>query len=530
MKAEPRIVAAPTDRARLCAAAAILFALAALVFDAGRLFAAGEAALRFRWELDYGEGIVWEQMRLMLAGRGYGPIDGLPAIVFHYPPVFHLVTAALAGGTGLDPLAAGRLVSLSSTLLTGAFAGLVAAKAVRAETSLPVAALCGVVGGLAVFSFWPVAYWAPLMRVDMLATALSLAGVYAAMLALKRPPLILLASVCFVAAVYTKQTSIVAPGAVFLTFLLLRPRLAWACAGGCILLGLAALGALAWSTDGGFVRHIFLYNVNRFEAWRLLLIQDVVLAHLFYFVVLAIGLAARLKSRLPLYRRAGSVAALRERLSSAPGDAFLLLVLVYAVLAGLMTLSVAKSGSNVNYFIEWVAVLAILLGILVQDAAAAAVAGIRAGGSTRLIAQPALLPLLIGVQALVVPPLPGRTETLAGARIPQLEALSTMVRNAGRPVISDDMVLLRRSGVPIQWEPAIFAELASTGAWDERRFVQYIRARRFAFFVTVGDRGQRLFDSRYNPAVAEAIDAAYPVRRKLAGYTLHIPAKTESVR
>lgn len=524
MSFEQPIAVAGADRTRRYAVAAIVFALAILALAAARLFAAGEAAVRFPWELDYGEGIVWEQMRLMLAGGGYGPIDGLPAIVFHYPPVFHMATAALAGVTGLDPLAAGRLVSLLSTFLAGLFAGLIAAKAVRAEASAGASALCGAVGGLAVFSLWPVVHWAPLMRVDMLATALSFAGAYAAIHALRRPPLILLASACFVAAVYTKQTSIVAPAAVFLTFLLIRPRLAWACAGGCVALGLAALAALAWMTDGGFLRHIFLYNVNRFEAWRLLLFKDVVLGHIFYFAVLAIGLAARFKARRPHYRGCAGAAALRERLASAPADALLLLFLIYALLAGLMTLSVAKSGSNVNYFVEWMAVLAILLGILVRDAAMAAVGVARPGSSKRLFDQPALLPLLIGLQALTLAAPPARTETYAPSRVAQLEELAAMVREADRPVISDDMVLLRRSNVPVQWEPAIFAELASTGAWDESGFVERIRAGRFAFFVTAGTRGQRLFDSRYNPAVADAIAAAYPVRRKLAGFTIHLPA------
>jgi hypothetical protein len=205
----------------------------------------------------------------------------------------------------------------------------------------------------------------------------------------------------------------------------------------------------------------------------------------------------------------------------------LLLILVYALLAGLMALSVAKSGSNVNYFIEWMAVLAILLGILVRDAASAAVGGASAGRSKRLFDQPALLPLLIGLQALTLASPPARAETRAPSRVAQLETLSAMIREADRPVVSDDMVLLRRSGVPVQWEPAIFAELASTGAWDERGFVERIRAGQFGFFVTAGTRGQRLFDSRYNPAVADAIAAAYPVRRKLAGFTVHLPAGAE---
>lgn len=520
MSCEARIVSAGARRSRCLAAAALLFALGALALCFGRVLAAGFLASGFPWELDYGEGIVWEQMRLMLAGRAYGPIDALPAVVFHYPPLFHMLTAAVSRVVDLDPLAAGRLVSLASTLLISLFAGLMAARAVRAESAGPTAALCGLVAGLAIFSFWPIASWAPLMRVDMVATALSFAGVLAAMSALRRPFLMLVAAFLFVAAVFTKQTSIVAPAAVFLVFLLLRPRLAWILAGGCLALGTAVLTTLALATDGGFVRHVFLYNVNRFEPWRLLVIVNAIIAHSLYAAVLVIGVFGRLRTALPLYRRSNSIAELRQRLLARPSDAFFLLVLVYALLAGFMTISIAKSGSNINYLIEWMAVLAVLLGIAVHDAVDTAFCATQP--TSKRVFVPVLLTLLIGIQALIVHPLIDYTERMAARRVTELEVLQRLVSSAEGPVVSDDMVLLVRSGVPVQWEPAIFAELASTGAWDESEFIQRIRAGKFAFFVTVGTRGQRLFDSRYNPAVADAMETAYPVRRELAGYTLHL--------
>ena len=64
------------------------------------------------------------------------------------------------------------------------------------------------------------------MRVDMLAMALSLFGLVAAFKSLERPRLIYLASLLFVAAVYTKQTSIAAPVATFAVLLAMRPKLA----------------------------------------------------------------------------------------------------------------------------------------------------------------------------------------------------------------------------------------------------------------------------------------------------------------
>ena len=524
MSFEQKIIAPDAKQARLWVVAAFLFALGTTLFAFGQFLADGYAAVRFSGELDYGEGIVWEQMRLMVAGRGYGAIDGLPAIVFHYPPVYHMLTAALAGATGLDPLAVGRSVSLGSTLLIGLFGGLIAAKTVRAEDELRTAVVCGIVAFLTIFCFAPTAFWAPLMRVDMVSIAFSFAGVLVAMAALTQPRLIVASGLLFVAAVFTKQTSIVAPAAVFLTFLLVRPRLAWHLAASCVVMGLVVLGALVLATDGGFVRHIFLYNVNRFDPWRLASYLVEIVTHYFFVAAVLIGVFVRVRARLPLYRGAGSVAVVRQRLIAAPGDAFFLLVVVYAFLAFLMTFTVAKSGSSVNYFIEWMAVLAILLGIVARDAANVAF-DVAQATSKRLVAFPVLVPLMIGLQPLVMGPPADYTEHRSSARLAELDALQAMIRSASRPVISDDMVLLMRAGVAVQWEPAIFAELASTGAWNEAPFVERIKARHFAFFVTAGYRGDRRFDSRYNPAVADAIDAAYPVKRTLASYTLHFPAQ-----
>lgn len=523
MTFETKIAEPGAKRMQRLVACAFLFALVALLFELGQFLADALTAIRFPWEMDYGEGIVWEQMRLMLAGRGYGSIDSLPAIVFHYPPVYHLLTAALTAASGLDPLAVGRSLSITATLLIGLFAGLIAARTVRADESARTAAICGAVAGLALFCFTPIAFWAPLMRVDMVSIALSFAGLFVGMRALERPGLIAASAALFVAAVFTKQTAIVAPAALFLTFLLLRPRSAWFFAAWCVGLGLIVLGVLAVATDGGFLRHILLYNANRFDARRLPSILVALITHSFFITVLAVGIAARLRERLPLYRGAGSIAVLRQRLLAAPGDAHLLLILTYAALATVTTLGIAKSGSNINYFMEWMAVLAILVGIVARDAARA-LAGRIKPASGRLFAAPFFVPLLIGLQPLLSSQPDDLDRRSAPERVAGLEQIDQLIRAAPRPVVSDDMVMLRRAGVDVQWEPAILAELSSTGQWDDREIVRQVRAGDFAFFVTAGKRGDRLFDSRYNPALADAIDAAYPVKRKLAGYMLHFPA------
>ncbi|MEA3035686.1 MAG: hypothetical protein QOH04_1451 [Sphingomonadales bacterium] len=488
---------------------ALLVGLALLGFSALRLLLVAAKALFFPYELDYGEGIVWQQMLLIFQGRSYGPIDGFPAIVFHYPPVFHAAAYALSA-TGLDPLSAGRLVSLLATLACALFVRAFAARLAEGRA----ARLCGAFAALVALAFWPVGLWAPLMRVDMLAFAFGLAGIRFGLAALRRPALVHAAALCFVAAIFTKQTAIAAPAATFLVLLLVRPRTAKAGIAACLLLGTAALAAFAFATDGGFLRHIFLYNINRADYSRLAWIAQQAALHLFFFAAASFAIVQGLAERLPGYRGAGWRAA-RDTLRRRPGDAAFLLLLAYFGLTSVMLVLVAKSGSSLNYFIEWMLAASVFAGLAVRDAASAA--------RPSLIA--ALLPAALGAQILLLPASPSWTVSMAAARQPSLKRLEAAVHASPRPVISDDMVLVLRGGKRVMWEPAIFAELASERVWDERPFIARIRAREFGFFVTVGDRGSRLFDSRYTQAVAAAMDEAYPRRRLIAGYVVHLPAE-----
>jgi hypothetical protein len=58
--------------------------------------------------------------------------------------------------------------------------------------------------------------------------------------------------------------------------------------------------------------------------------------------------------------------------------------------------------------------------------------------------------------------------------------LVELIRESVKPSLSEDMTLLLRAGQPLPIEPAIFAELAMTGVWDQRPFVQSIENYSFA--------------------------------------------------
>jgi hypothetical protein len=205
----------------------------------------------------------------------------------------------------------------------------------------------------------------------------------------------------------------------------------------------------------------------------------------------------------------------------------MMMIILYFGLKTLMTVLVAKSGANVNYLMEWMLVAAVFIGPAVRDVAERATGNCPKKQSSLLSM---LVPVAIGLQALAIAVSSPDATDVAAARQHrhELDQLSDMVRAAPGPVISDDMVMLLRSGKRVLWEPAIFGELASTGAWDERPFVSLIRDRHFSFFITEGDRGDPQFDLRYTPGVAAALDQAYPRRCRLAGYIVHLPAMADN--
>ncbi len=505
----PMQIHGPRATQRSFAQLAVAVMLAAFLYRAALFAADGLTAIRFPWELDYGEGIVWQQMRFMFTSRAYGPIDQFPAIVFHYPPVYHVTTSLIAAALGTDELATGRSIALLSTAAAAIVSGLLAMLLVGQNGGRAGGRLAGAVAGLLIFTYFPVIYWAPLMRVDMLAIALALSGLLIACSAVARPRLIDLAAVLFVAAIYTRQTSIAAPAAAFAVLLFVRPSTALRGIAVCASLGVAALAALTWATDGGFARHILLYNVNRLDFGRLSAISGAVVHNATLIALAGFVLVRRIAALRARYRGLGDLRA------AAPPDVAFLVAATYLLFSSLTLVLLAKVGSSINYFLEWGFALGLFAACAIAEAER-----VRSTELRKILGV--VLPMMLATQALLAPRAPFDMQ-VDGQRARELAQLSRAIAAADKPVISDDMILLVRNDREVLWEPSIFAELASTGAWDERPFVERIRRGEFAFFITAGERGDRRFDERYNPAVAAAMDSAYPVTQRIAGLTVHRP-------
>lgn len=520
-QAEPHVL--PEQRIRRAATAAFVVLGAAFLWHVVALLSFSLWAIRYPYGLDFGEGIVWQQMRLVVSGQAFGPIDGFPVMVINYTPLYYLVTAGFSWATGMGELAAGRTVSLLCLFIAAFIAGAIVFRMLASEAGKGVAAVGGAVASLIILSNYPVLFWTPLMRVDMLALAFSFAGLYLALRAFERPAFVYAAAIAFVCAVYTKQIMIAAPAAVFLVMLLLRPRTAAAGIGTCIGLGLAILAGMNWATDGGFSRHVFGYNAATVNWKQLMLVPMQFANHAVLFGLAFFAMRNRWVGLARDVRSAGSWSAARDLMLADRGRTTSLVLLAYFVTSALMLLTIVKSGANQNYIIEWFCVIALFAGMSLCDAARLLDRDCSVVSAVKTPTLAIVATAALAAQMIALPK--DRFERLEPlAPKAEMDLLAAMVKAAKKPIISDEMVMLLTMGKQVILEPCM-PTLARVGLYDNRPYIAKIRNGDFAFFITFRSRGEETFDSRYDPEVADAMDEAYPIKRELAGYTLHLPAR-----
>ena len=486
------------------------------------------SSLAFAFGIDYGEGIVWQQALLMFTHDAYGPINQFPAIVFHYTPLYHVVVLLIEALSHWDILFIGRTVSICSTLLIVILVGLIVARAAPPDIPRRYRFLVGAASGLLILSITPIYYWSQLMRVDMLALLFTLTGFWFGLKAFQRPAYIYLAAAFFMAAVYTKQTEIIAPLALFGLMLFLKPRLALTGLGTCLIGGLMILATLFYQTEGQFLKHILLYNINVFDFSRLYIGFLILIIHAYLIMPAVVAISVGI-SRASSVLRPLSWKGRRTAILSNQALLTFLAILSYFALASPMLILFAKEGAAGNYAIEWFLTVCMLVGVILFDSA-------RVLSDLELQLSPVKIqalhiraigiPLLVALHVLAFDYFFSTYRLINNNsnQLLELKALSERVQKSPKPVISDEMVVILRGGQRVVWESAIFAQLEKVGLWDQHPFETRIRRKEFAMFITEGVRGDELFDGRYSPAIADAIDAAYPEKQKMAGFTLHLPS------
>jgi hypothetical protein len=377
-------------RIALRAAQLALAALAAayLIYFADH----GRQLLAFPYPLDYGEGPLQAQVDRLRAGvpvwELYGDPSAPPFLIVNYPPLYLLLSAALAPLAG-STLVAGRLVSLLAAL------GCAAAIAVLARPGRGRSPWPAALAALLFLSVPIVREWSALMRVDMLGVCLGLWGLVALTWRERLSPARgALAGLLLLACLFAKPSLLAAPLAAggWLLWRLYRARgqerravLAAALALGAT----AALGGgllfalLQWASGGWFALHVVAANANRWDA---------ALAQGFWRQQLAL--------RWPL----GAAAALAAALAWPAGAAALVLPGLYTLGGAAVAAGVGKVGAYSNYFLELYAGLVWLVAIGVGRGLAAGAAGDRPRPLAGAALQGALAALLIA-SLLRYPPL-----------------------------------------------------------------------------------------------------------------------------
>jgi hypothetical protein len=365
------------------------------------------------------------------------------------------------------------------------------------------------------------------MRVDAAAVFFSVLGLLVFVRAESRSAR-MAAGALFVLALYCKQTMIAAPIGAIVTLLLTGAVAeAFALTGVIAVLGLTVLGALTWSTDGEFVRHLFLYNQNPYYLRQLL--------HLLAENLRATGIVTAFALAAPLMAiRASAVTGLRAWLrvirESDAAHRTRLCLCLSCLAAFLLTFTAGKVGANRNYFLEWNVMCSILAGITTGEI-------LRYGPTRRMSTAGVVVLLLLGLFGIDQL---GRTVGYVRIMRGRDAALNARAVSAGRafdeikaargPVFSEDMVLLAKANKDIPWEPATITQLAATGLFDETRTIETVEARWFDLIVakTLDLRpfsysGPHVF---YSERIREAIRDSYEVRADLgSGYTILQPRR-----
>ena len=412
----------------------------------------------YPYDLDQGEGYDLNSGWLLAQGRPiYTSNAEYPYYSSNYPPIFSVLLAVIVAQTG-PTLAAGRLLSAAATLLTAVLIAVI----VHKRTGNSFAALTA---GLLFISSTYVFHTTPLARVNGMALLFGLAGVACCLGRGAR--WMAGAIVCFLLALFTKQTTVDAVAAGLLA-VALRDFRAGVVAG--VIIGfVGGIGLLLLDTlsNGAFWLNVVVGNVNPFDPRQAI---DYYLNFLQLHLIV-VALAGWEVVRAVRARHIGAL------------ELYWLFSLGLAVSAG-------KWGAGESYFLAPIAASVVLAGQtvarLLQLADRQAWALGALGGL--LLAQGILFahgplyrvsPLLVdrGSQASVLSRWPGDAEVSAAADLVDL------LRKAEGPVLLEDPSYGLVAGKEVVGNATHLRNVHQAGVWLPDALVNDLRERRYSWVV-----------------------------------------------
>lgn len=395
-----------------------------------------QMALEYPYNLNYGEGPLLDQAVRLAHGQGIYSLDVPPFTITNYPPLYMLVQAPLVNAFGAS-FAYGRVISLASIALATVFLVLTIRAATRSW-------LAGLAGGLMLPVIPYVLHWSPLVRIDSLALALSIMGLFCVAQFPRSRFAGVVAALLMAAAAYTRQTYLLtAPLAAYFWLWGNGYRYRAMMFGvifGSIVLGIFAV-LLVW-TQGGIWFHLITANVNALDPTILTTYVN------------------ELAPNFPVFLVGGGLFLLGGWLG---GRRYWWLVAPYIVGAVVVALTISKVGSDINYLYELSAAFCLAAGALVAWFA-------------RI---PVLRALLLVGLAWQVFTAQGLSESKYAPiiaervfHVAEVDALYERIQAIETPVIADEYIgLLVLAGKPILFQPFEMSQLAQAEMWDDEPFL-----------------------------------------------------------
>lgn len=505
---------------------ALLAAAVALVTSFALFTVQQVPLLTFPYAINYGEGVLLDQMRRVTEPPGLYPEFGQqPYVIDNYPPVYPLIARAFPAPQHA-PFFGGRLLSLLASLVSAWMIGLVVRRWAGDAA--------GMLSSATFLALPEVHRFAGLARVDALALAFGLVGFYCI---LRRDRwLRVLGCAAFFLSIYTRQSMLAVPVVGFLLLLRREGWSAWVWPAGLLVAGIAGYSVLHLATGGRAYDHLIHFNVLQYSwqeviyrwfglmyPWRypLILAAFVALAPLApkgrfrvtgSFLLYALGALLAAGWLIPVLFQSSL------RYFSPPEgefgvfgihqddfrlydnlEQFHVVMAAVALLAGLrfvlrsereqddpsmgwMVLAgfgsaalIGRVGSDVNYLFELCALLCLTAGW-----------GLARGPKWQRRAIAALLAtgLVANMTALAWPGKYGDTSPFRLSAISRrTERILSLLRDVKGPILSEDPQLQPLMGKPLEFEVFMHSKLLEAKIWDSAEFARSFREQRWGALV-----------------------------------------------
>ena len=320
------------------------------------------SALAFPYGMYDAEGGVLSSVLDIQNGRPlYSPLGEAPYIVNNYPPIYFVFVAAINTLTSTPPLQLGRAVSMGAAVFSAVACGAIVWCATQSVGMRRTRIIAATTASMFVLGTYHVILWSAMMRIDLLALAFSLGGMWAFVASRWRTGWLVFACIAFVLAGFTRPTMIsgllVCCGAA----LIIRPKIGLPMAAGCAGAAVIGIFLLDTATSGEFYKQVIW--ANTLYPWDMaqaisLLSQFISTYPCHVLISVAGGLAVALATfrvlPFPTLSPTAKKVPYLVTLSAA-----------YLVVSGILALTAGKWGSDFNYLLELISAVAIMVGIVI---------------------------------------------------------------------------------------------------------------------------------------------------------------------